>query len=63
LFGSLNFGQGKPTPQIIANTFKDGASNAMLMSAILAAASFLLVFALPKRIQLHGAPSAAPVGE
>jgi EmrB/QacA subfamily drug resistance transporter len=63
LFGTLNFGQGKPTPQIIANTFKDGAANAMLMSAVLAVAAFLLVFALPKRIQLHGAPSAAPAGE
>jgi hypothetical protein len=28
----------------------------MLMSTIMAVASFALVFALPKRIQLHGAP-------
>jgi hypothetical protein len=67
LFGTLNFGQGKPTAEIIANTFKDGAANAMLMSSVLAVVAFLLVFALPKRIQLHGvasaAPSAAPAAE
>jgi hypothetical protein len=35
----------------------------MLTSAIMAVAAFFLVFTLPKRIQLHGAPSAAPAGE
>jgi len=37
-----------------SGAFKEGASNAMLTSTILAIVSFLLVFALPKRIQLHG---------
>jgi EmrB/QacA subfamily drug resistance transporter len=62
LFGTLNFGQGKPTAEIIANTFKDGAANAMLTSTLMAAAAFLLVFSLPKAIKLHGAP-AAPAAE
>jgi len=57
LFSALHFGQGA-TPISIANDFKTGATNAMGMSALLSAAALLLVFSLPRRIQLHGA---APV--
>ena len=57
LFSSLKFGP-TTTPAQITSGFLTGATNAMLMSTILAIASFALVFSLPKRIQLHGA---APV--
>jgi fucose permease len=59
IIGSILFSALTPdkmVPNLIGQAFKDGASNAMLMSVILSAASLLLVFALPKRIQLHGAP-------
>ncbi|MEN9715134.1 MAG: hypothetical protein RJA35_601 [Actinomycetota bacterium] len=58
LFSSLDFGP-TTTPAQITEGFMTGATNAMLASTILGAASFLLVFALPKRIQLHGAPPVA----
>lgn len=45
-------------PADVANQFHDGAVNAMLASAILAAVALVLVFALPKRVAIHGA---APV--
>ena len=57
LFGSLKFGPTTTHDQIVSG-FMTGATNAMLMSTILAVASFALVFSLPRRIQLHGA---APV--
>ena len=57
LFSSLKFGP-TTTPAQITSGFLTGATNAMLMSTILAIASFALVFSLPRRIQLHGA---APV--
>jgi EmrB/QacA subfamily drug resistance transporter len=58
LFSSIKFGP-TTTPAQITSGFMEGAANAMLMSTILAVASLLLVFALPKRIQLHGAPPVA----
>ena len=59
LFSSIN---EIHSPAEAAAAFKEGATNAMLTSTILAFVSFLLVFALPKRIQLHGQQS-APVAE
>ncbi|MEN9966772.1 MAG: hypothetical protein RL036_5 [Actinomycetota bacterium] len=61
LFASLT--PEKMVPGLIGQAFKDGASAAMLTSALMALAAFFLVFTLPKRIQLHGAPSAVPAGE
>ena len=58
LFSSLKFGPTTTHAQIVSG-FMAGATNAMLMSTILAVASLALVFALPKRIQLHGAPPIA----
>jgi EmrB/QacA subfamily drug resistance transporter len=55
LFSSIKFGPTTTHAQVVS-MFMEGATNAMLMSTILAVASFALVFALPKRIQLHGAP-------
>jgi hypothetical protein len=40
----------------IANAFGHSASLAMGMSALLAFVAFGLVFALPRRVQQHGAP-------
>ena len=57
LFSSINFGPTTTQVQVVAG-FMEGATNAMLMSTILAVASLALVFSLPRRIQLHGA---APV--
>jgi fucose permease len=51
LFGSLKFGPSTTQAQITTG-FLTGATNAMLMSSILAIASFALVFSLPKRIKL-----------
>jgi len=65
IIGSILFSALTPdkmVPGMIGNAFKDGASHAMLTSAIMALAAFLLTFTLPKRIQLHG-QAAAPVGE
>jgi EmrB/QacA subfamily drug resistance transporter len=56
LFSSLSFGP-TTTPAQITDGFMTGAANAMLTSTILAIASLALVFALPRRIQLHGAPA------
>ena len=39
--------------------FATGATNGMLMAAILVFAALALVFALPRKIQLHGAPPVA----
>jgi hypothetical protein len=50
-------------PADVAKQFLTGATNAMLMSVILSVVSLALVFILPRRIQLHGAPAAAPVAE
>jgi len=66
IIGSILFGALTPdkmVPGLIGQAFKDGAAGAMLTSAIMAVAAFFLVFTLPKRIQLHGAPSAAPAGD
>ena len=66
IIGSILFAALTPekmVPGLIGQAFKDGASAAMLTSALMALAAFFLVFTLPKRIQLHGAPSAAPAGE
>ncbi|MEO0048878.1 MAG: hypothetical protein RL556_210, partial [Actinomycetota bacterium] len=53
LFSAIKF-TGQPTQAMVAAAFKEGASNAMLTSAIMAVAAFLLVFSLPRKIQLHG---------
>jgi len=66
IIGSILFAALTPEKMVsglIGQAFKDGASAAMLTSALMALAAFFLVFTLPKRIQLHGAPSAAPAGE
>ncbi len=67
IIGSILFSAIKPgpgsTPAIIAEQFRTGATNAMLMSTILTAAALILVFALPRRIQLHGVRAAAPSAE
>jgi EmrB/QacA subfamily drug resistance transporter len=66
IIGSILFAALTPekmVPGLIGQAFKDGASAAMLTSALMALAAFFLVFTLPKRIQLHGAPSAVPAGE
>jgi len=66
IIGSILFAEFTPekmVPGLIGQAFKDGASAAMLTSALMALAAFFLVFTLPKRIQLHGAPSAVPAGE
>ncbi len=55
LFSSIKFGPSTTHAQVVT-MFTTGATNAMFMSTILALSSFALVFALPKRIQLHGAP-------
>lgn len=49
-------------PADVAKQFDTGATGGILMAVILGTAALLLVFALPRRIQLHGAP-AAPVAE
>ena len=66
IIGSILFAALTPekmVPGLIGQAFKDGASAAMLTSALMALAAFFLVFTLPKRIQLHGAPSTVPAGE
>ena len=66
IIGSILFAALTPdkmVPGLIGQAFKDGASAAMMTSALMALAAFFLVFTLPKRIQLHGAPSAVPAGE
>jgi EmrB/QacA subfamily drug resistance transporter len=66
IIGSILFAALTPekmVPGLIGQAFKDGASAAMLTSALMALAAFFLVFTLPKRIQLHGAPGAVPAGE
>jgi Na+-translocating ferredoxin:NAD+ oxidoreductase RnfA subunit len=66
IIGSILFAALTPDkmmPNLIGQAFKDGAAAAMLTSALMALAAFFLVFTLPKRIQLHGAPSAVPAGE
>ncbi|MFM6963931.1 MAG: MFS transporter [Micrococcales bacterium] len=49
-------------PADVAKQFSTGATGGMLMAVIMVAAALLLVFALPRRIQLHGAPL-APAAE
>jgi EmrB/QacA subfamily drug resistance transporter len=56
LFDAVKIGPTS-TPAIISEEFKTGATNAMLWSTILAIVAFVLVFSLPRRIQLHGAPA------
>jgi EmrB/QacA subfamily drug resistance transporter len=58
LFSSIKFGPTTTHAQVVSG-FMEGATNAMLTSTILAVASFALVFSLPRRIQLHGAPPVA----
>ena len=58
LFSSIKFGP-TTTQEQVASMFMEGATNAMMMSTIFAVASLALVFALPNRIQLHGAPVVA----
>jgi hypothetical protein len=48
LFGTLTI-SGR-TPADVATGFTDAAAHAMLVSAIFALASFVLVFALPRRV-------------
>ena len=62
LFGAIKFGPTVTHSQI-ALGFKDGATNAMLTSTLMAVAALALVFSLPRRIQLHGAAPAAPSAE
>ncbi|WP_426593975.1 MFS transporter [Cellulomonas sp. McL0617] len=58
VIGSVLFGHLHPTsPQSLPQAFTDAAAAAMLVSAILAVVSFLLVFVLPKKVDSgHGAP-------
>jgi fucose permease len=58
LFDAVKIGPTS-TPAIISAEFKTGATNAMLWSTILAVVAFVLVFSLPRRIQLNGAPPVA----
>jgi EmrB/QacA subfamily drug resistance transporter len=62
IVGSIIFGAIKPkeihSPMDAMQQFDTGATNGMLMAAIMVAAALALVFALPRRIQLHGAPLA-----
>jgi hypothetical protein len=62
LFGAIHKDQIRSAADA-ASQFKTGATNAMLTSAILAVVAFGLVYSLPKRIQLNGAPTAAPAAE
>lgn len=60
-FGALEItpsGQGAPTAADVALGFGHSATVALGASAIFAVAAFLLVFALPRRVASHGAPSA-----
>ena len=50
LFGSLTFPPGRPTPEVVADTFAHAATMAMATSAALAVVAFLLVFTLPRRV-------------
>ncbi|MCL1869215.1 MAG: MFS transporter [Promicromonosporaceae bacterium] len=50
LFGSLHIPAGRPGPTTIPDAFMHAASQAMAVSAALAVLAFLLVFALPKRV-------------
>ena len=59
LFGSLTISGARPSAVDVANGFGYSASLAMGMSAILSVAAFGLVFALPRRVQQHGAPVVA----
>lgn len=66
IVGSIIFSAIKPeeirSPADLQQQFDTGATNGMLMSLIMVSVALLLVYALPKRIQLHGAP-AAPSAE
>ncbi|MFI9487622.1 MFS transporter [Promicromonospora sp. NPDC052451] len=50
LFGSLTFPPGRPTPDVVADAFAHAATMAMGTSAALSVVAFLLVFALPRRV-------------
>jgi EmrB/QacA subfamily drug resistance transporter len=54
LFGSLVITGRPPTANDIAVAFSHSSMLAMGMSAILAFVAFLLIFALPKNISMHG---------
>jgi EmrB/QacA subfamily drug resistance transporter len=62
LFGAIHKDQIRSAADAAAQ-FKTGATDAMFMSFILAIVALVLVFSLPRRIQLHGAPAAAPSAE
>jgi hypothetical protein len=50
-FGTLSFPtRGRPTPTDLASAFTHSATCALAVSAAFAVISFLLVFALPKRV-------------
>jgi hypothetical protein len=50
-FGTLSFPTGRrPTPADLATAFTHSATCALAVSAAFAVVSFLLVFALPKRV-------------
>ncbi|WP_425956670.1 MFS transporter [Xylanimonas sp. McL0601] len=51
LFGALDFPPGRPTPEVVADTFVHAASMAMAVSAALAVLAFALVFVLPKQVE------------
>jgi EmrB/QacA subfamily drug resistance transporter len=61
IFGAIHKDQIRG-PQDYSKMLVTGTTDGMLMAVILVTAALLLVFALPRRIQLHGAP-AAPVAE
>jgi hypothetical protein len=61
IFGAIHKDQIRG-PQDYSKMLVNGTTNGMLMAVILVTAALLLVFALPRRIQLHGAP-AVPVSE
>lgn len=61
IFGAIHKDQIRSAADA-AKQFDTGATGGMLVAVILVAAAFFLVFALPRRIQLHGAPL-APAAE
>jgi EmrB/QacA subfamily drug resistance transporter len=67
-FGTLTIPTGRPTPTTLAAAFTHSATCALAVSAGFAVISFLLVFALPKRVgpspePLHPEPDQAPPAE
>ncbi|WP_375400511.1 MFS transporter [uncultured Amnibacterium sp.] len=60
LFGALPVFHGRPTPAQLADGFGTAAAAALAVSAGFAILSFLLVFALPRRVAQRGGPAQRP---